>query len=103
MQLPLPASYSCRVLTSLHPARLQWSTVDDVLALADYFGVGGILQSADTWLCTQYLQHAKPLSTQHACQAFELAARHRLGSAMALLLPWAVQCLARGSRCSTVW
>jgi hypothetical protein len=82
---------------------LQWDTISGVLQLADYFGVGDVLQQADTWLCEQYAHPAAPLKPQQAAAAFQLASRHRLGGAAALLLPWALQCLARGSRCCAVW
>lgn len=79
----------------------QWGTIAGMLALADYFAAGGVLRRADAWLCRQCRSRAA--EPGHSCAAFELAARHRLGGAMALLLPWAVQCMARGSRCAAVW
>jgi hypothetical protein len=81
---------------------VQWSTIGSVLQLADYFGAAGVLQHADVWICEQYRQ-AGMLQPLRVCQALELAARHRLSAAMAIMLPWAVQCKARGSRCSSVW
>lgn len=77
-----------------------------MLALADYLGCGGVMARADAWLCGQCrtLQSAPGCAPQsRSCLAFELAARHRLGGAMALLLPMAVQAMARGSRCAAVW
>ncbi|KAL4436139.1 hypothetical protein ABPG77_005587 [Micractinium sp. CCAP 211/92] len=82
---------------------LQWDTIKPVLLLADYFGATGLLSRADAWLCDQLSRAEPSVGEQAACQAFELAARHRLGAAMALLLPWAVQSMARGSRCASVW
>lgn len=82
-------------------ACVQWDTIANVLELADYFGASGILDRADAWICDQ-LRKPQP-AAMTACRAFELAARHRLGAAMALLLPWAVRCMALGSRCSAVW
>ncbi|KAL4422395.1 hypothetical protein ABPG75_008592 [Micractinium tetrahymenae] len=82
---------------------LQWDTLRPVLLLAHYFGATGLLSRADAWLCDQ-LNRGEPSQRERAaCQAFELAARHRLGATMALLLPWAVQSMARGSRCAAVW
>lgn len=101
--LPSAPVFILPLLACLPSPSPQWSTIAGVLQLADYFGAEAVIQSADAWLCAQYGQQAEPLKPQQACQAFELAARHRLGGAMALLLPWAVQCMARGSRCSTVW
>lgn len=74
-----------------------------MLLLADYFGATGLLSRADGWLSSQLSRADPGVGEQAACQAFELAARHRLGAAMALLLPWAVQSMARGSRCASVW
>ena len=84
---------------SSHPP--QWETIGGVLALADYFGASGVLSRADAWLCRQC--HGGAAEPTHSCAAFELAAGHRLGGAMALLLPFAVQCMARGSRCASIW
>jgi hypothetical protein len=58
---------------------------------------------ADAWLCLQCQLSRGGQEPEAACLAFQLAAHHRLGSAMAALLPWAVQCMALGSRCSAVW
>ncbi len=80
---------------------LQWETIGGVLALADYFGAGGVLSRADAWLCRQC--RGGSAEPSRSCAAFEFAARHRLGGAMALLLPFAVQCMARGSRCTSIW
>ncbi|PRW60621.1 ATP-dependent DNA helicase isoform A [Chlorella sorokiniana] len=90
-------------LRSLYSASsdFQWETIGGVLALADYFGAGGVLSRADAWLCRQCRGGAA--EPTRSCAAFELAARHRLGGAMALLLPFAVQCMARGSRCASIW
>lgn len=71
-----------------------------MLRLADYFGAAAVLARADAWLCRQCRQRGDPACF---CSAFELASSHRLGSTMALLLPWASQAMARGSRCSAVW
>ncbi|KAI7844015.1 hypothetical protein COHA_002552 [Chlorella ohadii] len=79
----------------------QWETIGGVLALADYFGAGGVLSRADAWLCRQC--RGGSAEPSRSCAAFEFAARHRLGGAMALLLPFAVQCMARGSRCTSIW
>ncbi|PSC74279.1 Flavin-containing monooxygenase FMO GS-OX-like 3 [Micractinium conductrix] len=81
---------------------LPWKNVAGVLALADYFGATSLLHRADAWLCAQ-LRTAPPPLPGLTCQAFELSTRHRLGGATALLLPFAVQCMARGSRCAAVW
>lgn len=104
----LPA-LATRLTPSLHPTLpthpAQWACLPSVLALADYLGASGILARADAWLCEQCrTQGATDRLQSLLCDAFELAARHRLGSAMALLLPYATQALARGSRAlSAVW
>lgn len=98
---PSPTAHRRRTPAAPHPPPnpTQWATIGGVLALADYLGCAGLLQRADEWLCAESRQQ----EACKCCAAFELAARHRLGGCMALLLPWAVQSMARGSRCAAVW